>query len=500
MYIGGLDIGTTGCKLTVFNENGKFLDKAYRDYPVKRGTTESTVDAEALMIGVYGVIREIAEKYPMLAGFGVTSFGESFVMTDEEGEALAPIMLYTDPRGKEQRVRLEQKLGSRHIADICGARPHETYSLPKVMWMKENKPEIYEKVKHIFLIEDFVVFRLTHIAQIDYSLAARTMALDIHSLKWSDEIFAAADVDKNLFSKPVPTGTAAGKITAKVAEETGLNPETVIVSISHDQVAAAVGAGVFTSDVAVDGAGTVECLTPIYDEVPDMEPMYDGNYAVVPYVIPGKYVCYAYETTGGALMQWCTETVTKKEKEIAKEAGSSVNAYLEQLYIEQHGNNEPSDLLVLPHFAGAATPYMDTESKGAILGMTAATTAADIYRGCMEGVVYEMVLNVERLKPSGITFQHLRATGGGAHSEIWMQMKADMLNMSITALETLDAGTVGSAMLTGVALGCFKDLSDAANHMVVRKQTYEPNQEMHEKYMKIYERYSKVYDAVRPLV
>ncbi len=500
MYIGGLDIGTTGCKLTVFDENGKYLDKAYQDYPVKRGTSESTVDAEALMEGVFSVINTIAEKYPALAGFGVTSFGESFVMTDEEGNPLAPVMLYTDPRGKEQRIRLEETLGSRHIAEICGARPNETYSLPKVMWMKENRPEIYQQAKHIFLIEDYVVFRLTHVAQIDYSLAARTMGLDIHTLTWSEEIFNAAGVDSKLFSKPVPTGTAAGKITTAVAQETGLSPETVIVSISHDQVSATVGAGVFTSDVAVDGAGTVECLTPIYDSVPDMEPMYDGNFAVVPYVIPGKYVCYAYEMTGGALMQWCTETVAKKEKDLAKEAGISVNAYLEQKYIEEHGKEEPGELLVLPHFAGAATPYMDSASKGAILGMTAATTAADIYRGCMEGVVYEMVLNAEWLAPSGIHFKHLRATGGGAHSEVWMQMKADMLNMSITALETVDAGTVGSAMLTGVALGCFKDLDDAADHMVVRKQTYEPNLEMHEKYMKIYERYRKVYEVVRPLV
>ncbi len=500
MYIGGLDIGTTGCKLTVFDESGKYLDKAYRDYPVKRGTTESTVDAEALMIGVTGVIKEIAGKYPELGGFGVTSFGESFVMTDEDGTPLAPVMLYTDPRGKEQRLRLEEKLGSRHIADICGARPHETYSLPKVMWMKENEPDIYAKAKHIFLIEDFVVFRLTHVAQIDYSLAARTMGLDIHKLEWSEEIFAAADIDSSLFSKPVPTGTAAGKITEQVAAETGLGRDTVIVSISHDQVSAAVGAGVFSSETAVDGAGTVQCLTPIYDEIPDMQPMYDGNYSVVPYVNPGTYVCYAYETTGGALMQWCTETLAKKEKELAKEAGMSVNSYLEQQYIEEHGGEEPGNLLVLPHFAGAATPYMDTESKGAVIGLSAASTAADIYRGCMEGVVYEMVLNVERLKPSGISFKHLRATGGGAHSEVWMQMKADMLNMSITALETLDAGTVGSAMLTGVALGVFRDLTDAADHMVVRAKTYEPNAEMHEKYMRIFERYSKVYDAVRPLV
>lgn len=172
----------------------------------------------------------------------------------------------------------------------------------------------------------------------------------------------------------------------------------------------------------------------------------------------------------------------------------SVNEYLEKQ------SKSPTGILVLPHFAGAATPYMDTGSKGAIVGLTAGHTVADIYRACMEGVVYEMMLNMEYLKESGVAIHMLHAAGGGAHSEVWMQMKADMLNIPITALSTVDAGTVGSAMLTGIAAGYFKDLEDAAEHMVEKKKIYQPNPEMHKKYQKLYERYQKLYQAVRPLV
>ena len=200
-------------------------------------------------------------------------------------------------------------------------------------------------------------------------------------------------------------------------------------------------------DRAVDGAGTVECITPIYDGLPELEVMYQGNYAVVPYVIPGKYVCYAFSYTGGALIQWCVDTLAKKEKELAQEQGISVNEMLEGTV------KEPTGLLVLPHFAGAATPYMDTGSKGVIVGLTTDTSVSEIYRACMEGVVYEMLLNMEYLKDSGVHFQMLHATGGGAKSEVWMQMKADILKLPITALNTVDAGTVGSAMLTGIAAG-----------------------------------------------
>lgn len=204
-------------------------------------------------------------------------------------------------------------------------------------------------------------------------------------------------------------------------------------------------------------------------------------------------------------MQWCTETLAKKEKELSKELGISVNAYLEQQYEKDRNEEgmsfeEPSGMLLLPHFAGAATPYMDTGSKGALLGMTTATTVTDIYRACMEGVTYEMYLNYQNVRKAGAKMKKLHATGGGARSSVWMQMKADMLGIPIVALKTVDAGTVGSAMLTGIALGIFTDLQDAAEHMVEQTVTYEPRPQMHEKYKQVFERYQKLYSAVRDLV
>lgn len=499
MIIGGLDIGTTGCKLTAFDENGAYLGKAYRNYPSERGTSQ-TIDAEKILEAVLEVIAEIGGRYPDLSGIGVTSFGETFVMTDESGCPLMPSMLYTDPRGKRECMELTDKLGSRHIQEICGARSSETYSLPKIMWVKKHHPDIYARAKHIFLIQDFIVWSLTHVAQIDYSLAARTMAFDIRNLTWSREILEVAGIDPSLLSKPVPTGTPAGHLTSEIAQKTGVSESIQVISVSHDQIAAAVGSGVFSGNVAVDGAGTVECLTPVFNSLPKMDLMYENNYAVIPYVIPGTYTCYAYETMGGALLQWCVDTLAKKEKELAMKQGISPNVYLENLYKAEGNGHEPGELLVLPHFAGAATPYMDSGSKGAILGLTAATSVADIYHACMEGIVCEMMLNMEKLNLSGISFEYLRATGGGARSEVWMQMKADMLNVTITALETSDAGTVGCAMMAGLALHCFRNLEDAASHMVVCKKTYTPDPVSHEKYMKVYERYRKLYEAVRPLV
>ena len=304
MKIAGLDIGSTGCKCTVFDEQGKYLGNAYRDYPVRRAVSSHEIDVSAIMDGVYAVLQEMAGQYPDIAGIGVTSFGESFVMTDESGTPMNQAMIYTDPRGKEEWEELIEKFGGRTIAAMTGLRPHEMYSISKLMWMKKHRPEICEAASYIFRMEDYVVIHLTGKRQIDYSLATRTMAFDIGKLCWSREMFEAAGIDVNKMSIPVPTGTDAGKILPEAAAKTGLSESTHIVSVSHDQVAAAVGAGAFDSSVAVDGAGTVECMTPIFDSVPNIDVMYNGYYSIVPYVIPGKYVAYAFSNTGGALIQW----------------------------------------------------------------------------------------------------------------------------------------------------------------------------------------------------
>ena len=157
MKIAGLDIGTTGCKLTVFDEQGSQLGKAYRDYPVRRHVSGHEIDISTMMESVYGVIGEMAAQYPDIAGIGVTSFGETFVMTDEAGEPLHNAMLYTDPRGSEECAELAAKLGTDHIAEVTGLAPHEMYSISKLMWLKRHAPEVYASAKRIHLIEDFVV-------------------------------------------------------------------------------------------------------------------------------------------------------------------------------------------------------------------------------------------------------------------------------------------------------------------------------------------------------
>ena len=495
MSLGGLDIGSTGCKVTVYDEEGNYLYRTYRDYPVSRKTGEHEVMAEDIWKGVREVLADAGSHYPDLKALGVTSFGESCVLLDEEDRPIRAVLLYTDPRGSEECRELEAALGREKLERITGVAPHSMYSLPKLMWIRKHRPEQFGRAKRILMMEDYIIYMLTGSAAIDYSLATRSMGFDIRALEWSQEVFQAAGIDSGLFSRPVRSGTPAGTVRPEMAKALGLPEGLLLVPAGHDQAAAAVGSGVFKADRAVDMAGTVECITPVFEGIPEDRRIYDGGYAIVPYVIPGNYVTYAFTFSGGALVSWFINNFAKEEKRRAKELGCSVYELL-----EEGMKDGPTGILVLPHFAGAGTPYMDGGSKGAVVGLTLDHSASDLYRAMMEGVTYEMMLNMERLAEAGIRPQKLRAAGGGAASAVWMQMKADMLNLPIVSLGNAEAGAAGCAMLAGVAAGVYKDLGEAARTMLKEKDTYLPRQEMHEAYQEYYEKYRRLYEASRPLV
>ena len=268
-------------------------------------------------------------------------------------------------------------------------------------------------------------------------------------------------------------------------------PGAVAVIGCHDQVAASIGAGAMRPGTAVNGSGTVECVTPVFDSIPRHQALFDGGYAIVP-AVDGLYVTYAYTLTGGALLQWYRDQFAAGFQAEAKAAGKSIYALLDEKV-----KPDPTGLLLLPHFAGAATPYMDIHAKGAICGLSLENDAADVYQAMLEGICYETRMNLELLEQAGIVIDSLRATGGGARSGAWLQIKADVLGKPIDTLNVDEAGTVGSLMLAGLATGEYASLEQAAG-LVHTVRRLEPA-ENRDRYAPIYARYRRVYDAMRTI-
>jgi len=495
MVIGGLDVGSTGAKITVMNQSGQVLHLGYRDYPIDRNVTTHELNAADIWNAVKILIREAVAAAPELSAIGVTSFGESFVLLDDQGEALLPTMMYTDPRGEQEASILNERLGNDFISDISGTAAHAMYSLPKLMWIKENKPEEFAKAHCVCLILDYVVFKLTGKRYIDYSLAARTMGFDIRKKAWSSEIFEAADIDPKLFSEPVPTGTNAGEVLTEVAKELNISNKLRIVVCCHDQVAAAIGSDVMTAGIATDGGGTVQCMTPVFSPIPEGQILQSNNYPIIPFLQNEVYCSYAFSFTGGALTKWFVDNFAAGYQDESAQTGIPIYQVM-----EKQMTDAPTGILVLPHFAGAATPYMDAGSEGAIVGLTLQHTPSDLLKAIMEGIAYEMRLNMEHLKKGGIQINGLNATGGCAKSKLWLQVKADILGVPITRMSTDEAGTVGGIMLTGVATGVYESLEEASGMLVQPIETYYPRKDIQKQYEGHYQRYEKLYNAIRPLI
>ena len=234
---GGLDIGTSGCKIALYDENCAFVRDAYCPYDVSRSGGLHEIDVTAVFDAVKKVIKEA--DCSAVSAIAVTSFGETFTMLDENDNVCAPSMLYTDPRGKEAVMHLTERFGKEEMAFKTGTKMHEMYSLPKLMWIKENMPEAFSRAKKILLMQDYIVYMLSGVRQIDFSLAARTACFDIENKCWDEELLNFAGIDPSLLSAPVPTGTAAGTVRPVLSRELGvkcgavINPDTSVEEIEN---------------------------------------------------------------------------------------------------------------------------------------------------------------------------------------------------------------------------------------------------------------------------
>jgi len=496
MAIAGIDVGTTGCKCTVYEKDGTFVRESYQEYDIEKNSGGHELDAWKVWLAVKDVLKQAAQNTKNLDAIGVTSFGETSIFVGKEGKPLMNSLLYTDPRGEEQCKALTEHFGRDEISERTGANPQSMYSISKLMWVVWNCRDVYEKAEHICQFGDYIVYMLSGTAQIDYSLACRSMAFQVEKREWDREILAYAGIDAEKMSKPVPTGSSAGRIRKELAEELGIDPKAVIVSGCHDQVAAAIGTGCLKQGMAVDGTGTVECITPVFGELSNTGELYRYNYVRVPYVCPGSYVTYAFSFNGGSLLKWYRDQIAGYEAKLYREQG--LNVY--DSFNKQINSQKPSGLLILPYFSGSATPYMDADAVGAIVGLRDTTTSIDIYQGLMEGVTYEMLFNLELLEKAGIQVTELRATGGGAKAEVWLQMKADILNKRIITLGEAQSGTLGCIMLAGTACGLYSGLEEAAEIFVKPGKEYVPDQKRYQEYQKYYQKYKKMYAAVSTVV
>lgn len=495
MNLLGLDIGTTGCKGVLFSEDGKLITKAYREYPLisdKRGELE--VNPNEVWEKTKSVIMEISSKEKDISAISVSSMGEAVTPVAADGKFLYNSIITFDNRTALYVDWWKERINPSEIFNICGQSLLPIFTLNKVLWIRDHKNEIYKKADKFLCYEDFIIFLLSGESFIDYSLASRTMGFNIHTKKWSEKLLGIAEIPEDVLAVPERSGKVVGKIKKKLAEKLNLKKDVKIVTGGHDQVCAALGAGIIEKGVGMYATGTVECITLSLGNNPVLtDEMMKNNLCCYDHTVVGKYCTLAYNFTGGSLIKWYRDTFGEKYKSEAKK--KNIDPYS---LIISNLPEEPTGIIVLPHFTMTGTPYLDSHPTSAILGVTLNTTEKELIKAFLEGVTYEMKLNLEILKGSGVNIERLRATGGGAKSSIWTQIKADVIGIPIESLETTEASCTGAAILAGVGVGCF-DYDEAVKRFVKVVDIFYPDKEKNEIYNKKFSKYEKIYQKIKEI-
>jgi len=492
----GIDIGTSGCKAIVFNENGEQLAASYREYNVifsDGGGAE--LDSNDVMKKCFEVIKESTGhvKAGSVKGIGICSQGEAFTAVGRDKKILCPAMVSSDIRSEPYVKKWAQEFDKKKLYQITGHSAHSLFSLFKLLWLKENRHDVWSHSQKYLCFEDLLQMHLGLEPAISWSLAGRTMLFDVRKHEWNMEILNRVGLRADQLARPLPSGKIVGTIEKSLIRDLNLAENAFVVTGGHDQPCGALGSGITNPGMAMYATGTVECITPAVNEPIFSEDLYRSNLCTYDHTVEGMYVTVAFSLTGGNILKWYRDEFGQIDIVQAKKEGKNV---YEQL-LENMGN-KPSNLFVLPYFTPSGTPYFDTKTKGAIFGLRLSTGRGELMRALLEGVTFEMRLNLEILEKSGYKINEIRVIGGGAKSQIWTQLKADIMGKKMTTVLLPEAGCLGVAMLA-----CSADLGIPAKALadkwVKPASTVYPNDENEKIYDDKFETYRHLYTRVRDI-
>jgi xylulokinase len=497
MRLIGLDIGTTGCKASIFDLEGNLLSSASREYTVDIPHPNwAEQDAERVWQLAQEALHEAisAIQDAEVSALGLSVQGEAVIPVDESGRALRPAILGMDTRTGEQNAWIRERFGDREIFQRTGMPVHTINTLPKLLWLKQHEPDLWSKAHRFLLYEDFLIRKMTGEAAISKCLASRTQFYDLQADEWSSEILDAIELDLLRLAPVQPSGIAIGRMFPDLARDLGLSKPPLVVTGGHDQACGALGVGLTRPGLAMVSTGTAEVVEVVLDSPAVNDTLYKGNVSCYAHVVPGMYLAMTLNHSGGLVLRWFRDVLCGEEIRRAKAASSDPYDL-----ILQGASLEPSPVLLMPHFSGSGTPLLDTASKGAFLGLTFGTTKADLAKAIIEGLTFELRINLDSLKEGQVAINELRAIGGGARSGLWLQVKADVTGIPVVAPEVTEAACWGAALLAGVGAGCFSSAAQAAEQTVRLEPRIEPDAERMKRYQTQYEIYRDIYPAVNPI-
>jgi xylulokinase len=492
----GIDVGTTGCKAAVFSEEGFCLAEAYREYPILRPRNGwAELDSRKVWDSVKKLIVAVAagaRKDPVTA-LSFSSIGEALVPVDREGGIIANSILMSDQRGGEYISALQSKISQESFYEINPNILGPHYSLPKLLWIKENQPDLYDRTYKFLLWGDFLTLALGCEPLTSYSLANRTLLFDIRKERWSEILLELSGVSPEKLPLPVPSGTVAGTVNRAVSTLLGLPPNVKVVVGGHDQACNSLGAGSHRPGRAICGIGTVECITPTYESIPEAQVMLANGLNVEHHVVAGRYVSFVYNQAG-ALVRWFRDTFAAADK------ASSENPQRMYELLTAEMPHPPTRLLVLPYFEITGPPRFVADGAGVIAGLKTSTKRGEILKAILESETFYFVESLDVLRSLGIDTSEFIATGGGARSDQWLQIKADILGIPFVRLQSTECSVAGAAILAGLGTGVYSNPDEAVARYIKIDKRFEPDPVRNRIYRSRYSLYKGLLERVQDML
>jgi xylulokinase len=477
----GLDIGTSGARALAVSQSGEVIAAAAQEYPLltpRPGWTEQ--NPEDWWQASCKVLAEVARAVEgNVAGIGLTGQMHGSVFLDAGDRVIRPALLWNDQRTAAQCAEITDRVGRDRLLAIAGNPALTGFQAPKVLWLRDAEPESYGRIAHVLLPKDFVRLRLAGEYATDASDASGTLLLDLRRRSWSAEILDALELPREWLPTVHEGPEETGRLRAGVAAELGLPAGIPLAAGGGDNAAAAVGSGIVEVGLASSSIGTSGV---VFAFTPEFMPDPSGRLHAFCHAVPGAYHLMGVTLSAGGSLSWWRRVLGEQHE---------YDALIELAASAPVGSE---GLLFLPYLSGERTPHLDPAARGAFFGLTSRHGLNHLTRAVMEGVTYSLADCLQVMIDLGVDVNQVRAIGGGARSELWRQIQADVYGLPVRRTTVDEGPAYGAALLAGVTAGHFKSVHDACSVVRLRPEVAEPNNDS----ARLYRRYLKVYRDFYP--
>ncbi len=496
-YLIGVDLGTSGTKTVIFDEAGTPLASKTVEYPLyqpQNGWAEQDpLDWwNASVEGMKAVIAQSGAKKEDIKGIGISGQMHGLVMLDKDGKVLRKSIIWCDQRTARECEEITSKVGAKKLIDITANPALTGFTASKILWVRNNEPEIYAKCAHILLPKDYVRYMLTGEFATEVSDASGMQLLDVPRRQWSDELLGKLGIDKALLAKVYESPEVTGKVTAKAADLCGLKEGTPVVGGAGDNAAAAVGTGTVVDGRAFTTIGTSGVVFAHTSKL-SIDPA--GRVHTFCCAVPGAWHVMGVTQAAGLSLKWFRDNFCNAE--ILTAAGMGKDPYF---LMDQEAGRIPigcDKLLYMPYLMGERTPHLDPDCRGVFFGLSAMHTKAHLLRAVMEGVTYSQRDSMEVLRGMGVKTDTMLACGGGGSSPLWRQMLADVYGCPVTTVASKEGPALGVAILAGVGTGIWSSVPQACDAVIKTNPPQNPVAENSREYEKFYKLYTQIYPALK---